>query len=63
MIVEESQKNIRCDSPSCNKFAKFSIITSGYKGNINLCEDCFLNLYQSMKSAIKPQNKTKENRK
>lgn len=57
MCVETTLKNIRCDTVACHKMAKFSINTSGYKGCIYLCEECFNKLYLAMQR----QKKTAKN--
>ncbi len=60
MNIQSCPQNIRCDCINCNKLAKYSIDTSSYKGNINLCEECFTNLYNAMMKMKKEITKLNE---
>lgn len=62
MFISNSLKNIRCDTANCNKFSSFVINTSGYKGSLCLCEDCFDDLLNQMKK-FKAKNKEQRNEK
>ena len=59
MQIEESQKNVRCDSANCHNFATFNINTNGYKQNIYICEECFQKLFDSIQKIKKIQKKSK----
>lgn len=59
MLIDECLKNIRCDTANCHKPASFNINTSGHKGNIYLCNDCFNSLYINMQK-IKKTNTLKK---
>ncbi len=64
MQIDYCPKNIRCDTATCNKMAKVCINTSGHKGSLHLCEDCFLQMLAIMtkmkKELIEIQKETKK---
>ena len=60
MKIQSCPQNIRCDCISCNKFAKYSIDTSSYKGNLNLCEECFKKLLDAAMQMKKEITKINE---
>lgn len=56
MQVDFCLNNIRCDTLNCKNFAKICVITSGHKGSLHLCEDCFmkmLDIMNKMKKQLK----------
>ena len=59
MYIEESLRNVRCDTVACHRFAKFNISTNSYKGKLCLCDKCFNDLFTSMSSINKTENKPK----
>lgn len=59
MSVERCLRNVRCDTGNCRNFASYNINTSGYKGNLCLCEECFNALLTSMQKAKKIANSNK----
>ena len=63
MTIEKSPPNVRCDKAFCKNYASYNINTSGHKGNIALCEDCFNKLYDAickLKKEIKQKDKLKK---
>ena len=55
MYIEECLRNLKCDTAGCHSNAKYNINTSGYKGNLCLCEKCFNNLYDNVNKIKKSQ--------
>lgn len=63
MFIQESLKNIRCDTISCHKLAQYNICTSSYKGNIYMCDDCFNKLHSAIQSIKKEKTNKKKKEK
>ena len=57
MKVEKCLANVRCNVAFCDKFAKATIDTGGFKGNLCLCENCLKNLKKEIDLFI-AKNKT-----